>query len=174
MNTKTRGGCDRSQCLLEVAEHPARLRCQAHFYYALETNLKWNTLIVKMVDLYQSSSTGRVRMLNSGNLNTPWYWEHRSQGQSNYFATLFFCFCLICFVLDLIIFSLNFFSLKCLSASLSPANHSFVNIQVKGHQLQEILSFPGVSWTNLTGTSCYWSIFWLAAHHHRTWLTLIW
>lgn len=59
MNTKTRGGCDRSQCLLEVAEHPARLRCQAHFYYALETNLKWNTLIVKMVDLYQSSSTGR-------------------------------------------------------------------------------------------------------------------
>lgn len=72
MNTKTRGGCDRSQCLLEVAEHPARLRCQAHFYYALETNLKWNTLIVKMVDLYQSSNTGRVRMLNSGNLNIPW------------------------------------------------------------------------------------------------------
>lgn len=60
MNTKTLAFCYRPQCLLEVAEHPARLRGQTHFYYAQETNLKLSTLIVKMDDVYQSSSTDHM------------------------------------------------------------------------------------------------------------------
>lgn len=60
MNSKTSRGCYGPECLLEVTEHPSRLTCQAHIYYAQETSLKLSIPILKMAKVCQYSSTGPV------------------------------------------------------------------------------------------------------------------
>lgn len=108
--------------------------------------------------MYQNSQTGM-----NVEIRTPQYPVDRSQGRSNYFATLLlFLFDLFCLGFDPFFPTQPFLLEFCICLPL-PSQLSFVKIHVKDHQLYKILSFQGMS---LGPTSL---VLTLAVNHHRAW-----
>lgn len=90
--------------------------------------------------MYQNSRTG-VNV----EIRTPQYSVDRSQaGQIILLLCFLFLFDLFCLGFDLFFFTQPFLLEVCVCLPL-PSQLSFVNIHVKDHRLQEILSFRGMS-----------------------------